>query len=121
MQEVLYAYNHPSEFGSETDWIDWVQPYQKHRINLPLTCRQVFRLREPDKRHALEFVEGWNGTRIAIVGTIPCVISTLIGVIWAARSGDAQTAFTVASFILTLCTVLLALLAVISGIDSKAN
>jgi hypothetical protein len=127
MAEVLYAYNHPSSFGgdphTDTDWIDW-----------------VFRLRQPDKRHALEFVEGWNGTRIAIVGTVPCVASTLIGVIWTARGGDAQTAFTVASFILTLCTgeyiflnvmlseirtnqcvVLLALLAVISGIDSKAN
>ena len=87
MQEVLYAYNHPNEFGDETDWIDW-----------------VFRLRQPDKRHALEFVEGWNGTRIAFVGTVPCVLSTLLGVIWVARGGDAQTTFTVASFILTLCT-----------------
>jgi hypothetical protein len=87
MQEVLYAYNHPSEFGSETDWIDW-----------------VFRLRQPDKRHALEFVEGWDGTRIAVLGLIPCVASALIGVIWTARGGDAQTAFTVSSFILTMCT-----------------
>ena len=87
MQEVLYAYNHPSEFGTGTDWIEW-----------------VFRLRQPDKRHALEFVEDWNGTRIAIVGTIPCFASTLVGVIWSARGGDIQTAFTVAGFILTTTT-----------------
>ncbi|CAG5158431.1 uncharacterized protein ALTATR162_LOCUS5076 [Alternaria atra] len=102
MQEVLYAYNHPSEFGPETDWVEW-----------------IFRLRQPDKRHALEFVEGWNRTRIAILGVIPCIASTLVGVIWSSRGGDVQTAFTVAAFILTLATVLLALLAVISGIDSK--
>ena len=87
MQEVLYAYNHPSDFGSETDWIEW-----------------VFRLRQPDKRHALEFVEGWNGTRIAVVGSIPCILSTLVGVVWGVRGGDAQTAFTVAGFILTTAT-----------------
>jgi hypothetical protein len=120
MQEVLYAYNHPSEFGTETDWIEW-----------------VFRLRQPDKRHALEFVEGWNGTRIAVLGSLPCIASTLVGVIWSARGGDIQTAFTVAGFILTVATgelymatakllaliivVLLALLAVISGIDSKSR
>ena len=87
MQEVFYAYNHPSEFGTETDWIEW-----------------VFRLRQPDKRHALEFVEGWNGTRIAVLGSLPCVASTLVAVIWCARGGDVQTAFTVAAFILTVAT-----------------
>ena len=71
MQEVLYAYHHPSEFGTETDWIEW-----------------IFRLRQPDKRHALEFVEGWNGTRIAVLGSLPCVASILVGVIWSARGGD---------------------------------
>lgn len=105
MQEVLWAYNHPSSFSkTETEWIEW-----------------VFRLRQLDKRHALEFVEGWNGTRIAIFGTIPCVASTLVGVIWSALGGDVQTAFTVAGFILTVATVLLALLAVISGIDSSSS
>lgn len=87
IQEVLYAYNHPSEFGPETDWIEW-----------------VFRLRQPEKRHALEFVEGWKGTRIAILGIIPCVASTLVGVIWSSQGGDVQTAFTVAGFILTVAT-----------------
>ncbi|ORY16486.1 hypothetical protein BCR34DRAFT_584424 [Clohesyomyces aquaticus] len=111
MQEVLYAYNHPAEFGSETDWIEW-----------------VFRLRQPDKRHALEFVEGWNGSKIAFMGLIPCVASTLVGVIWTARGGDAQTAFTVAGFILTVTTEcwandcsLAGALAVISGIESASH
>lgn len=87
MQEVLYAYQHPGDFSSETDWIEW-----------------VFRLRQRDKRHALEFVEGWNGTRIAVVGAMPCVASTLVGVVWSARGGDVQSAFTVAGFMLTVAT-----------------
>jgi hypothetical protein len=103
MQEVLWAFNHPESFSDqESEWVDW-----------------VFRLRQRDKRHALQFVEDWNGMRIAIVGTIPCVLSTAVGITWSAMGGDIQTAFTVAGFILTVATVLLALLAVISGIDSS--
>jgi hypothetical protein len=101
---MLYAYNHPSRIDTDHVWIDW-----------------VFNLRQSDKRHALEFVEGWNGTRIAILGTIPLVFSTLVGLIWSVRSGDWQTAFTVASFILTAGTLLLALLAVISGLEASGQ
>ena len=84
---MLYAYNHPSQMNTEHVWIDW-----------------VFRLRQPDKRHALEFVEGWNGTRIAIAGMTPLVFSTVVGLIWSIKSGDWQSAFTVAGFILTAGT-----------------
>lgn len=104
LQEILYAFNHPSKVDTHHDWIDW-----------------VFQLRQPDKRHALEFVEGWNGTRIAVAGSVPMVFSTLVGLIWSIRSGDWQTAFTVASFILTLGTLLLALLAVVSGIEASGR
>jgi hypothetical protein len=79
-----------------------------------------------------------DGTRIAVLGSLPCIASTLVGVVWSARGGDVQTAFTVAGFILTVATgefrcvsgvalvlmmslVLLALLAVISGIDSRSR
>ncbi|KAF2114702.1 hypothetical protein BDV96DRAFT_104443 [Lophiotrema nucula] len=102
MQEVFYAYQHPAYFHGQTHWVEW-----------------VFRLRRTPVRHALEFVEGWNGTRIAVLGLIPCVASTMVGVLWSAMGGDVQTSFTVAGFILTVTTVLLALLAVISGIDSR--
>jgi hypothetical protein len=87
LQEVYYAYQHPSKIDTDDVWIDW-----------------VFRLRQPDKRHAVEFVEGWNGARIAVAGIIPLVISTLVGIIWSIRGGDAQTSFTVAGFILTAAT-----------------
>jgi hypothetical protein len=87
MQEVLYVYNHPSESGTGTEWIEW-----------------VFCLRNPNRRHALEFVEGWNWTRIAVVGSIPCIVSMLVGVIWSVRGGDTQMAFTVAGFVLTTAT-----------------
>jgi hypothetical protein len=84
---VLFAYLNPSSIDTDHAWIDW-----------------VFRLRQPDRRHALEFVEGWNGTRIAVAGVTPMVLSTLVGIIWSVMDGDVQTAFTVAGFILTAGT-----------------
>ncbi|KAK7192338.1 hypothetical protein PSPO01_01910 [Paraphaeosphaeria sporulosa] len=86
LQELFYAYRHPQQATSsgQTNWIEW-----------------VFRLRQQNKRHALEFVEGWNTTRIVIAGAIPWLISCLVGIVWTAKGGDAQTAFTVASFILS--------------------
>ncbi|KAK1831853.1 hypothetical protein QBC39DRAFT_350311 [Podospora conica] len=111
LQEMMYAYRHPNRLGrlssasshSTDDWIRW-----------------VFRLRRRDRRHALEFVEGWNTTRIAVSGTAPWLSSCLLGVVWTVMSGgDAQTAFTVASFLLTSSSVILALLAIISSIESS--
>jgi len=81
---MIYAYRNPSRLPDNDDWIKW-----------------GFRLRRQDRRHAVEFVEGWNTTRIAIAGTIPWLSSCLVRVIWTATGSDAQTAFTVASFILT--------------------
>ena len=80
---MIYAYRNPSRLPDNDDWIKW-----------------GFRLRRQDRRHAVEFVEGWNTTRIAIAGTIPWLSSCLVRVIWTATGSDAQTAFTVASFIL---------------------
>jgi hypothetical protein len=87
LHEIMYAYLHPNRLSSEHKWIDW-----------------VFRLRKSDRRHALEFVEGWDTTRIAITGSIPWTFSCIVGVVWAVRTGDVQTAFSVASFILTSAT-----------------
>lgn len=87
LQEMFYAYQHFKNIKTESEWIDW-----------------VFRLRQEDRRHALEFVEGWSGFRIGLVGSVPWVAATAVGVAWMARGGDAQTAFTVAGFILTVGT-----------------
>ncbi|KAH6972108.1 hypothetical protein BKA56DRAFT_660140 [Ilyonectria sp. MPI-CAGE-AT-0026] len=104
LQEMMYAYRNPSKLKSKDEWVKW-----------------VFRLRRKDKRHAIEFVEGWNTTRIAIAGTIPWLSSCLVGIIWAVIGGDIQTAFTVASFILTSSSIILALLAIISSIESAGR
>jgi hypothetical protein len=118
LQEVFYAYKNPSEVDQNaTDWIEW-----------------VYRLRQDDRRHALEFVEGWSGFRIALLGSVPWVAATVVGVTWVVKAGDRQTAFTVAAFILTVGTckmklhaslkhvlsrlALLALLAIVSKIES---
>jgi hypothetical protein len=84
LQEVLYTYQNPSKIITEHEWIDW-----------------VFRLRQPDRRHALEFVEGWNGTRIAVAGSIPLLLSTVLGVVWSVKGSGIPDAFSVAGFILT--------------------
>jgi hypothetical protein len=84
LQELLYAYQNPSKISSEHEWINW-----------------VFRLRQPDRRHALEFVEGWNGTRIAVAGSIPLVVSTMVAIVWSAKGSGVQDGFAVAGFILT--------------------
>jgi hypothetical protein len=81
---MYYAYCNPTTIKSETEWIEW-----------------VFRLRGSHKRHALEFVEGWNSTRVAVAAMVPWLAATIVGVVWAVTGGDAQTAFTVAGFILT--------------------
>ena len=83
LQEVFYAYQNPSKITTEHEWIDW-----------------VFRLRQPDRRHAVEFVEGWNGTRIAVAGSIPLLLSTVVGIVWSVKGGGVQNAFSVAGFIL---------------------
>jgi hypothetical protein len=87
LQEIFYAYNNPSKVEdseSETPWIKW-----------------VYRLRKPEQRHALEFIESWDGKRIVIAGTLPWLFSTMVGVVWSVKGGDVQTAFTVAGYILT--------------------
>jgi hypothetical protein len=84
LQEVLYAYQNPSKITTEHEWIDW-----------------VFRLRQPDRRHALEFVEDWNGTRIAVAGSIPLILSTVLGIVWSVKGSGIPDAFSVAGFILT--------------------
>jgi hypothetical protein len=79
-------------------------------------------------------VEGWSGFRIALLGSVPWVAGTVVGVTWVVKAGDPQTAFTVAAFILTVGTcklnprtflkqvlsrlALLALLAIVSKIES---
>ena len=87
LQEIMFAYQRPEStisWPESTQWIEW-----------------VFRLRGADKRHAIEFVEGWNSARIAVAGTVPWLTSCLVGIIWSSLGGDTQTAFTVAGFILS--------------------
>lgn len=68
-------------------WIDW-----------------VFHLRQEDRRHAIESVEGWSGFRIVIIGAVSWIAVTLVGIVWVRQGGDARVTFTVAVFILTTGT-----------------
>ncbi|MBE3046809.1 hypothetical protein IMZ48_30630 [Candidatus Bathyarchaeota archaeon] len=93
-QEFLYYIRHPENvmkdrYLHERVWVDW-----------------VFSLREEQEdgrihRHLVEFVEGWSPVRITLAASFPLVGSVVLGVVWSSMTGDAQTAFTVASFVLT--------------------
>ena len=79
----MFAYANPLKVTSKHDWVEW-----------------AFKLKQKDKRYALEFVEGWEATRIAVLGSVLWMASFLLGIIWSVRGGDIQTVFTVASFVL---------------------
>ncbi|KAK8136483.1 hypothetical protein PG984_004423 [Apiospora sp. TS-2023a] len=99
LQEMMYAYRNPDKLGSKDAWVQW-----------------TFQLRQKNKRHAIEFVEGWDATRIATAAMIPWLGSCVVGIAWTLAGGDPQTTFTVASFILTSSSILLVLLAIVSSI-----
>jgi hypothetical protein len=69
LQEIFYEYQHLFGISTDTDWIHW-----------------VFRLRQADHRHALEFVEG--GTyRINTVGASDGCRYRMIGERWRCTIG----------------------------------
>jgi hypothetical protein len=86
-RDMLWLYYNSSKAPKDLRYIKW-----------------VFGLRHTDHRYALQIVEGWSPLRIAVAGSLPAVISTIVGVAWSARAGDVVTGFTVALFILTAGT-----------------
>jgi hypothetical protein len=84
LQEIMFAYGNPEKITSDRDWVNW-----------------AFKLKQKDKRFALDFVEGWQGSRFIILGLVPWTSSFLMAIAWSSRGGDLQTVFTVASFMLT--------------------
>lgn len=82
-QDILFAYRHPEKLQSDGDWIQW-----------------ILNLRQPRRRFALEFVEGWSAPRILIAVAILLVASTAVGFGWTFGTADVQSAFTIASFVL---------------------
>ena len=84
LQEMMYAYRNPDKIGTKDAWVQW-----------------VFHLCQKNRRHAIEFVEGWDATRIATAAVIPWLGSCVVGLGWTIAGGDPQTTFTVAGFILT--------------------
>jgi hypothetical protein len=84
-------------------WIHWV-----FTIRTELEDGRV-------ERKLVEFVEGWDAKRIVMASSVPLAGSVVVGLTWAIMWGDAQTAFTVASFILTFGAAMIALLGVVSS------
>lgn len=72
-------YDHPSEIGTRDKWIGWVENLKS----------------DPIHRYALEFVEGWDGQRIILLGAI-CILGIVaLSGVWVFKGGDLGTVFTV--------------------------
>lgn len=82
----MYAFENPLKITTEKQWIEWI-------FALKSTADK--------EKYALEIVEGWRSGRIVLLGAIPCIGSCLTGILWSIFGGDIQTAFAVASFIIT--------------------
>ncbi|KAF8244409.1 hypothetical protein K440DRAFT_636165 [Wilcoxina mikolae CBS 423.85] len=67
LREVLSLFKDPSKVESKNEWINWV-----FKLKLGKTGR----------KHILVFEEGWDGTRVAIAGSLPFVGSFLVAIIW---------------------------------------
>ncbi|KAI9794278.1 MAG: hypothetical protein M1833_000421 [Piccolia ochrophora] len=99
--QLMSAFENPSGIRPGTEWVAWVFAMKA----------------DPYNKEGLEFVEGWNGRKIAIIGASVLIGTTLMAGLWAGLGGDLQTVFTVASFLLALSTASIGLLAILSQID----
>jgi hypothetical protein len=88
LQELWYAFRRPEQIESQGEWVDW-----------------AFALKaQANNRYGLEFVEGWNGSKIAALGVTPLLGTLVASIAWARAGGDLQTVFTVTSYALAVCT-----------------
>ncbi|RJE19883.1 hypothetical protein PHISCL_07774 [Aspergillus sclerotialis] len=103
-QDILFAYKYPEKLYSDREWIHW-----------------VYNLRQPDRRYALEFVESWSSPKILVALSVLLASSTALGIAWAVVKDDAQTAFSIASFVLGAGSLILAALALVSSIEASTT
>ncbi|KAL4967182.1 uncharacterized protein BDV14DRAFT_198281 [Aspergillus stella-maris] len=78
----------------------------------------VYKLRQPTRRFALEFVEAWSALKILIAASAVLAISAAIGIVSAISLNDAQIAFTIASFILCGGS---SVLAIVSSVEASSS
>ncbi|KAL4791617.1 hypothetical protein BDV19DRAFT_392963 [Aspergillus venezuelensis] len=103
-QNILFAYRYPQKQDLGDQWIEW-----------------VYKLRQPTRRFALEFVEAWSALKILIAASAVLAISTSIGIVLAVSLNDAQTAFTIASYVLCGGSFFLAVLAIVSSVETSSS
>ncbi|KAI1125624.1 hypothetical protein F5Y10DRAFT_246723 [Nemania abortiva] len=112
---LLHMYNkwHVRSFTAES-WAEWI-----HR-SLNDGSFQVSR-----SRLSLEIVLGWSGTRISAVILLPVLLSFAIGLYINSQNWTdptiIQTAWTVASYVVTTGGILAALLAILTSVEDIYN
>jgi hypothetical protein len=53
------------------------------------------------KNHSIELLLGWSAVRITIAVSFPVILSFAVGLWYMKKTGDVQTAWTLASYIVT--------------------
>ncbi|KAL3439787.1 hypothetical protein BJX65DRAFT_315417 [Aspergillus insuetus] len=68
-------------------------------------------------RYSLELKYAWSAIRLTIAVTLPVVLSFSIGLGYMIKTGDVSTAWTISSYIVSAAGAIIALLAILSGIN----
>ncbi|KAI0432842.1 hypothetical protein F5Y09DRAFT_300547 [Xylaria sp. FL1042] len=111
LQLLLHMYNKWYVSGSTAQiWADWIHQSLNNRSNIV-----------PKGTYALELVLGWSMARISIVVLLPVLLSLAIGIYLNSQNwtdlATIQTAWGTASYVVTTGSLLVALLAILSGIE----
>ncbi|RPD58615.1 hypothetical protein L226DRAFT_466392 [Lentinus tigrinus ALCF2SS1-7] len=67
--------------------------------------------------YGIEFVEGWQLTRIAVAILLPVVASLILGVVYSILENDVSSAFTVAGYMTSAYSVCLVLLGLLNFVE----
>lgn len=71
-------------------WIDWVSKNMNEFHKIP-----------SEGRYSLELKLSWSAKKIMVLVTTPVILSLVIGTWYMQSTGDTQTAWTIASYIVT--------------------
>lgn len=84
----MFCYHNCSKIETKYDWVRWIEQLKS----------------DPNDRFGLEFVEGWDGIRIVVLGAVVLLLIVGLSAIWAFNGGELQTVFTVMGFTLSVTT-----------------
>ncbi|KAL4863124.1 hypothetical protein BDV12DRAFT_177894 [Aspergillus spectabilis] len=67
-------------------------------------------------KYSLELVYGWSAMRLAFAGPIAVFLSLVDGLGYMLSTGDVSTAWTIASYVITTASAVIALVAILGSL-----